>query len=105
MAGFVPYRKHQFGRQSSFGTPIVAQRAYPFTGVPDVNLNWTDPEGDFGSIDPIAKPYRVAPDLTANLTDNALAYNNLRSCCPGSSVEPYRARVARPRRGPTPRPR
>ena len=77
MAGFVPYRKHQFGRQASFGTPIAAQRAYPFTGVPDVNLNWTDPEGDFGSIDPIAKPYRVAPDLTANLTDNALAYNNL----------------------------
>jgi hypothetical protein len=42
-----------------------------------VNLNWTDPEGDFGSLVPIAPPYRVAPDLTASLTAPVVNYNDL----------------------------
>jgi hypothetical protein len=75
--GLVALRRHLFGRQEDFGIPNTAARAYPFSGTPDVNLNWTDPEGDFGSIDPIAPPYRGAPDLTASLTDNSLMYNNL----------------------------
>ena len=40
-------------------------------------LNWTDPEGDFGSLFPIAPPYRVAPDLTAALTAPVVNYNDL----------------------------
>lgn len=75
--GFTRLRKHQFGRQASFGTPIAATRAYPLDGVPDVNLNWTDPEGDFGSIDIIAPPTREAADLTAGLNNPALYYNDL----------------------------
>ena len=75
--GFVRLRKHQFGRQSAFGNPEPATRAYPFSGVPSVNLNWTDPEGDFGSLFPIAPPYRGAPDLTANLTAPVVNYNDL----------------------------
>ncbi len=75
--GFVRLRKHQFGRQSVFGTVVPATRAYPFTGVPSNELNWTDPEIDAGSLDPVAPPYRNASDLTADLTDNALAYNDL----------------------------
>ena len=47
--GLVRYRKHQFGRQSVFGTKVAATRAYPFSGTPDVELNWTDPEVDTGS--------------------------------------------------------
>jgi hypothetical protein len=42
-----------------------------------VNLNWTDPEGDFGSLTLIAPPYRVKPDLTADLTDPVVNYNDL----------------------------
>ena len=45
--------------------------------MPSVELNWTDPEIDVGSRDPVAPPYRMAPDLTASLTDPALAYNNI----------------------------
>jgi len=78
IAGLVRLRKHQFGRQSAFGTiknPVV--RAYPFSGTPDVNLNWTDPEAEVGSLDPVAPPFRTSPDVTAPLTDSALAYNNL----------------------------
>jgi hypothetical protein len=75
--GFVRLRKHQFGRQSAWGNAEPAQRAYPFSGVPSVNLNWTDPDGDFGSLFPIAAPYREAPDLTAALTAPVVNYNDL----------------------------
>lgn len=75
--GLVRLRKHQFGRQTTFGTPVAAVRAYPFGGTPDVNLNWTDPEGDFGSLDPIAAPTRGAEELTAALTADRLYYNDI----------------------------
>jgi hypothetical protein len=75
--GFVRLRKHQFGRQSAFGTKVAAKRAYPFKGVPDNNLNWTDPDIDAGSLVVVAAPHREAPDLTAPLTDPSLRYNNL----------------------------
>jgi hypothetical protein len=89
--GLIALRRHLFGRQEVFGVPYTASRAYPFSGVPDVNLNWTDVEGDFGSIDPIAPPYRAIPDLTANLTDNAAAYDDLPlmlAAILGGDVEP-----------------
>lgn len=75
--GLVRLRKHQFGRQSVFGTAVAATRAYPFKGVPDVNLNWTDPDIDAGSLDIVAPPYREAPDFTASLTDPSVKYNDL----------------------------
>jgi hypothetical protein len=75
--GFVRLRKHLFGRQAVFGTAVPASRAYPFTGVPDVNRNWTDPDVSTGSLDPVAPPYTVAPDLTAPLTTPSLDYNSL----------------------------
>jgi hypothetical protein len=70
-------RRHQFGRQADFGTAAAATRAYPFGGTPSVVLNWTDPDVDVGSLDPVAPPYRTAPDLTASYTDPALAYDNI----------------------------
>jgi hypothetical protein len=75
--GFIRLRKHQFGRQQAFGTPVAATRAYPFGGTPSVDLNWTDSGADVGSFDPIAPPSRGAPDLTASLTSEAVAYNDL----------------------------
>jgi hypothetical protein len=75
--GLTRLRRHQFGRQQTFGNAVPATRAYPFGGVPDVNLNWTDPEGDFGSIDPIAPPTRQAPEITAPLTVAIWNYDDL----------------------------
>ena len=75
--GLVRLRKHQFGRQSVLGTKVAATRAYPFKGTPDVELNWTDPDIDTGSIDPVAAPSRMAPTLGASLTDPQLAYDNI----------------------------
>lgn len=75
--GFTRLRKHQFGRQSAFNTKVAATRAYPFSGTPSVELNWTDPEIDTGSRDIVAAPFRGAPDLTADLSAPALAYNDI----------------------------
>jgi len=77
IAGFTRLRKHQFGRQADFGTKVAATRAYPFSGTPSVDLTWTDPEIDTGSRDPVAVPYRGAPELTASLEAPALAYDDL----------------------------
>lgn len=77
VAGLVRLRKHQFGRQSALGTKVAAKRAYAFKGVPDNNLNWTDPDVDTGSIVVTASPHREAPDLTAALTVPSLDYNHL----------------------------
>ena len=58
-------------------TALAAKRAYPFSGVPSVDPQWTDPEIDEGSIDPVAAPYRLAGEYTASLDDPALKYNDL----------------------------
>lgn len=75
--GFTRRRKHQFGRQSSMGTPVSAVKAYPFQGVPSVDLAWTDREVDQGSVDPIVAPIRGPEDLTASLNDPGVEYNSL----------------------------
>ncbi len=89
--GFVRLRKHQFGRQQVFGTKVAATRAYPHTGTPSADLAWTGREVDAGSRDPVAAPYRAAPDLTAGLDSNSLTYNDLvklHSGFFGGGVEP-----------------
>ena len=76
--GLVKLRKHQFGWQgTTVGTNVSAKRAYAFTGVPSVDMTWTDPEVDVGSIDPVSPPYLGPGDFTASLDDPALKYNNL----------------------------
>ena len=75
--GLVRLRRHLFGRQAVFGTKVPATRAYPFKGVPSVELNWTDPDVDTGSLDPTVAPHRDIPTLSADLTDDQLAYNNI----------------------------
>lgn len=77
LAGFVKYRKHQFGRQTDFGTAVAAKRRYGFKGVPAYDPKWTDPDIDVGSVDIVAAPYRDAPDQTSSLTEPALRYNTL----------------------------
>lgn len=63
--GFTRMRRHGFGKQSAFGTAASVTRAMPWRGVPDINPNWTDNDtADFGSIDPVASPYRTRLDVT-----------------------------------------
>jgi len=73
--GLTRLRRHQFTLQSAFGTPEAATKAYLFSGVPEVELNWTDPEVDAGSLVEVAAPHREAPDLTAPLDIPQLRYN------------------------------
>lgn len=77
VAGIVKARKHQFGRQDSFGTKVAATRAYPYSGVPDVDLEWTDSEADTGSIVVTTPPVRGAGTFGAPLTANQLTYNDV----------------------------
>jgi hypothetical protein len=77
VAGLTRLRKHQFGRQVAFGTPVAAVAAYPFSGVPSPDRAWSDREVDVGSIDPVAAPVLGAPDLTSSLTDPGVEYNSL----------------------------
>jgi hypothetical protein len=75
--GLVKLRRHQFGRQAAMGTKVPAKVVFPFTGVPEVDLTWTDPEVDEGSIDPVSAPFRGPGEYTASLEDPALKYNHL----------------------------
>ncbi len=75
--GFVRNRRHLFARQSAIGSVAVATRQYGCKGVPDLNLNWTDPDIDEGSIDPVAPPYQQAPTIGAPLTFPVLHYNDI----------------------------
>jgi hypothetical protein len=46
VAGLVRLRRHLLGRQAAHGTVVPATRAYPWSGTPDNELNWTNPELD-----------------------------------------------------------
>ena len=75
--GLVRLRKHQFARQDVFGTVVAATRAYPYTGTPSVDLQWTDSEVDTGSIVTTIAPIRGPGEFGASLEDPQLAYDNL----------------------------
>lgn len=75
--GLVRLRRHLMARQASFGTPRAALRAYPFSGVPNPDLNWQNVQGDFGSRVNVAKPIRGIPNLAAQLTDSSLNYDDM----------------------------
>lgn len=77
VAGLVRLRRHLFARQDVFGTKVAATRAYSFKGTPSVDLQWTDPDVDVGSIVTTVAPQRGAGAYTAALTDPQLAYNTI----------------------------
>jgi hypothetical protein len=74
--GFTRFRKWQVGKETTFGTPVAATRVLPYSGVLQANPNWTDPDVDTGSLDPIVAPFRTAIDATSTMTGKA-AYNDL----------------------------
>ncbi len=77
VSGLVRTRKHQFARQDTFGTKVAAVRAYPYSGVPSVDLQWTDSEVDTGSIVTTIAPVRGPGEFGASLEDPQLAYDNI----------------------------
>ncbi len=86
--GKVKLRRHLFGRQTTIGTAVASQRAYPFSGVPTPNLNWTEATGDFGSLYPVVPRFKGLPDLNFSLTDDQLSYNDLPLMMAGFFGEP-----------------
>ena len=73
------------------GEVAPAAKAYGLKGVPAVDLAWTDPDIDTGSIHVTASPYQGPSDLTAPLTSPALRYNTLPLAAVGffgGAVEP-----------------
>lgn len=75
--GFIRNRKHQFARQLAFGSVVPATRAYGCKGTPSVDLKWTDPDVDTGSLDPVVDPTRDAPDLSFSESLPSLHYNDI----------------------------
>jgi hypothetical protein len=74
--GAVRLRENQFGVQTLLNTAVVATRRVGWRGGVVVNQNWTDPDTDVGSIDPVALPYPGPLDVTSTKT-GIVYYNDL----------------------------
>jgi hypothetical protein len=55
--GFIRFRRHQVGKQSSFASNTTATRRLPFRGALVVDPARTDPDVDVGSLDPVLAPF------------------------------------------------
>lgn len=74
--GATMLRRNQFGVQTLLNTKVAATRRVPWRGAIEINPNWTDPDADFGSFDPVAPPYPGALEITSTKTGQ-LYYNDL----------------------------
>lgn len=74
--GAVRLRSNQFGVQTVLNTAVAATRRVPWRGGIVVNPNWTDPDADFGSLDPIPVPTRGLLVITSTKT-GSIYYNDL----------------------------
>lgn len=68
LPGNVRFRAFQVGVQSVFGTAVPATRRLPLRFTPQVDPHWTSPDVDTGTLDPGIAPYRMATDVTGDLT-------------------------------------
>ena len=92
--------QHQFGRQSAFGTAVAATRAYPLKGVPENELNWTDPDVDdrFARSDLPAPPGGTGSDGIAERPAARLQRPSPDPVRASSAAGMPRPAAARPRR-------
>lgn len=74
--GAVRLRFNQFGVQSVLNTAVAATKRTPWRGGIVVEPNWTDPDIDEGSLDPVAAPYPGLLDITSTKTGSAY-YNDM----------------------------
>lgn len=68
MPGNVEFRALQVGLQSVFGTPVAATRRVGLRFNPTWDPHWTYPDVDTGTLDPAIAPYRMADDITGEIT-------------------------------------
>jgi hypothetical protein len=55
--GFIRFRRHLVGKQSSFGSNTAGTRWLPYRGAIVVDPARTDPDVDVGSLDPVLAPF------------------------------------------------
>jgi hypothetical protein len=74
--GFRRFRKHQWGKQSSFSSNAVATRVLPWRGPIVVDPAREDPDVDVGSIDRVLAPFNGPQENTASLDITAFAFDD-----------------------------
>ena len=73
--GFVRFREHQVGSQTSLSSNSAATRVLPYRGPIEVEPNREQPDVDEGSLDPILAPFAGAKEVTGSW-EGKLAYND-----------------------------
>lgn len=63
--GFIRFRRHQVGKETTFGSNTPATRRLPYRGAINVEPNRTTPDVDTGSLDPVLASFYGATDVTA----------------------------------------
>jgi hypothetical protein len=66
IAGFVRFRKHQWGVSSSMSSNVAATRIMPFRGPVVVEPNRETPDVDTGSLDPVLASFLGPRDVSAS---------------------------------------
>lgn len=74
--GLTRFRRHQWGKQSSFSSNTTATRRMPWRGAIEVDPARTDPDVDVGSLDPILAPFLGPQTVTAGMEITAFAYDD-----------------------------
>jgi hypothetical protein len=74
--GLVRFRRHQWGKQSSFSSNTAATRRMPWRGAIVVDPARTDPDVDVGSLDPVLAPFLGPQEVTASLEIPAFAFDD-----------------------------
>ncbi len=74
--GFRRFRKHQWGKQTSFSSNVAATRVIPWRGPIVVNPAREDPDVDTGSLDPILQPLNGPQENTSSLEITAFAFDD-----------------------------
>jgi hypothetical protein len=74
--GFRRFRKHQWGKQTSFSSNVAATRVIPWRGPIVVNPAREDPDVDTGSLDPILQPLNGPQENTGSLEITAFAFDD-----------------------------
>jgi hypothetical protein len=88
IAGFTRYRKHQFGKQSSFSSNVPATRVVPWRGPIVVDPAREDPDVDVGSLDPILAPLNGPKEISSSLDITALSFDDASYAWGMTLVEP-----------------
>jgi hypothetical protein len=76
ISGFVRFRRHQWGKQSSFASNTSATRRLPWRGPITVDPSHTDPDVDVGSLDPVLAPFSGASEYTSSLDIPAFSFDD-----------------------------